>query len=106
MKKLILLLATILTWPAFTLAFANSNDDWYMGEWGHMMGGTVMWVIFPVIVLIVLGFVIYFILQSSREKSSGSPSTMETPMDILKKRYAKGEITKEEFDRMKKDLKS
>ncbi len=26
------------------------------------------------------------------------------PMEILKKRYAGGDITKEEFDRMKKDL--
>ena len=30
----------------------------------------------------------------------------ETALDILKKRYAKGEITKDEFDRMKKDLQS
>ncbi len=28
----------------------------------------------------------------------------DTPMDILKKRYASGEISKEEFEEMKKDL--
>jgi putative membrane protein len=28
----------------------------------------------------------------------------ETPLEILKKRYAKGEIAREEYERMKKDL--
>jgi uncharacterized membrane protein len=28
----------------------------------------------------------------------------ESPMEILKKRYAKGELTKDEFEWMKKDI--
>ncbi len=58
-----------------------------------------MWIIF----LILLGVVIYFIVQTVKNKNI-SGDVQETPLSILKKRYAKGEITKEEFDRMKKDL--
>lgn len=74
-----------------------------MGGMGQTMGcgyiGGFMWLIVPVLV----GVVIYIMLQ----KSKGSDSSLiETPSDILNKRYAKGEINKEEFDRMKKDLES
>jgi putative membrane protein len=31
---------------------------------------------------------------------------LESPVDILKRRYAEGQITKEEFEQMKKDLSS
>lgn len=70
-----------------------------MMNYGFCYGGAFMWVIF----LIVLVVAVYFIVQTLKSKNSASEAR-ETPLDILKKRYAKGEITKEEFDRMKKDL--
>ncbi len=34
----------------------------------------------------------------------GQRTKKDTPLDILKKRFARGEITKEEFENMKKTL--
>ena len=53
--------------------------------------------------LILIGVVIYFIVQNVRSKNEIG-RTNESPIDILKKRYARGEITKEDFDRMKNEL--
>lgn len=62
--------------------------------WGM---GWLMWLI-PL--LIIVG--IYFFLKIiSQKKSSQNP---ESPLDILKKRYANGEITKEQFEEMKKNI--
>jgi len=44
-------------------------------------------------------------MQSSKSKRYDN-SYSEDPIDILKKRYAKGEINKEDFEKMKKDLES
>jgi len=40
---------------------------------------------------------------SDNAKKSGGENE-DTPMGILRERYAKGEVTKEQFDQMKKDL--
>lgn len=55
-----------------------------------------MWIIF----IGLIGLLIYLLVRSAK----GSDRPLETPLDILKKRYARGEIMKEDFDRMKKDI--
>jgi len=55
-------------------------------------------------ILLIVG-VILLIVWLVRQ--SGKPirgHAEETALDILKKRYAKGEIGKEEYERMKKDI--
>ena len=66
---------------------------------GHFFAGGFMWVFW---VLIIIG--IFFVFQSKSKTNSGSSSDKETPMDILKKRYARGEIDEDEFNRRRKDL--
>jgi putative membrane protein len=61
-----------------------------LGGWGPMMhygfgyGGMFMWIIF----LIVIGLLIYFIVQAQKTKGQ-TPTQNESHLDILKRRYAK-----------------
>jgi putative membrane protein len=75
--------------------------------WSHMMGyggygGIFMWLI----LILIAGVIIY--LAVNRSKGTGSPegSKKESPIEILKRRYANGEISREEFNKMKKELES
>ncbi len=76
-----------------------------------------MWIIPLVMIVVMLFFMTRMMgrggfkppwMQDSggdRQVSGGTDSGgAESPADILNKRYAKGEITKEEYDQMKSDL--
>jgi putative membrane protein len=72
-------------------------------DWGHMMndgpGGIFMWLL----IILVVAVVLYFVFARSRSDPL-PPSRQETPLDILKNRCAKEEISREEFEQLKKDL--
>lgn len=67
------------------------------GFMGGMWFGWIFWIA-------IFGLVIYLIVRLTNQRGSKSDNSNESPLDTLKKRYARGEITKEEFDSMKKDL--
>jgi uncharacterized membrane protein len=77
----------------------------FMGGMMGMMGTSwVALVIFPVAfgVLIVLG--IYFFITGITTGDSRIRGMEQTPLEILKTRYAAGEITQHQYQTMKEDL--
>ncbi|MGI9545448.1 MAG: SHOCT domain-containing protein [Cyclobacteriaceae bacterium] len=61
------------------------------------------WLTFVLLVLIIV-LLLRRRKEQNREVAKPTSSSAETPLDILKRRYAKGEVTKNEFEQMKKDL--
>jgi len=63
-------------------------------------GGGLLWLV----IIVVVGVAIYYQVTHSRKSRSSEGPAGEKALDLLKKRYARGEISKEEFENMKKDL--
>ncbi len=72
----------------------------------HMMESETWGFGFVIMVSLILAITltVIYTAKSTNNKSSRQGSNIE-PLDIAKSRYAKGEITKAQFDEMKKDLK-
>jgi len=76
-----------------------------MGEWGMGWFGGIFMVIFWVFIIVGVVFLIKWLVQSPKRHSSlGRTDTSSRALDILKERYARGEINKQEFEEKKKDL--
>ena len=73
---------------------------WYMHEglgWWMVFGGVWMFLFWGgLIALIVWGI--------TRLSERNGSSQKRDPLDVAKERYAKGEIAKEEFEQLKRDL--
>lgn len=75
----------------------HMNMDWWWGFAGFHMVGYVL-----LIVLLVLA-VAWFLGRAVTQGGAGATS-QKSALDILKERYARGEIGKEEFEQKKRDL--
>ncbi|MBS3805878.1 MAG: SHOCT domain-containing protein [Bacteroidales bacterium] len=69
---------------------------------GHGMGIGMGWG--WIIGLLLLVLVIWLVVRSTGQNASSANEPEETALDVLKKRYARGEISKEEYEEKKKDL--
>ncbi len=73
---------------------------WYDGGWGMSGGAMVLWTLVIVAVVIVL---VLFVARSGG--SSQRPRSLsDSPEEILKKRYARGEIDRDEYEQRLNDL--
>lgn len=76
-------------------------------EHRQWLGSGLMWII-PLIFLVVFLFFIRSVFEQrgsmGRGSHSDNASNQESAQEILNKRYARGEITKEEYEEMKRTL--
>lgn len=76
---------------------------WHGGFW---IMPIIMFTLFIIVMLVFLRYVVgpFGCMQHNHSNTSEKLLPHETPSDILKIRYAKGEIDKEEYERIKKDI--
>ena len=78
-----------------------------MYDYGPMMNGndwgwTVLMMLFWFVVLVCVAVVVLRVLRD-HDHQTGDVQKSD-PLDIVNERYAKGEITKKQFDQLKEDL--
>ena len=78
-----------------------------------MVGGGFIWLILLLLMLLLVGggiaVVVWFVVQSSqgsRQRPGQEPQREDQALEILRRRYAAGEIDREEFLRMREEIQS
>ena len=72
---------------------------WYGGGWLMMLGMGVFWLVFLAVVIVGGIYLVRYLTISTTPRPQE-----DSALAILRKRYASGEITKEEFEEARKHL--
>lgn len=89
-------------WNLFAHPEESMNNEYYdhmMGgnHWGNANGSLFVWMLLLILIIVIIAVIIFV-----NRKSNATDST--TALETLKNRYAKGEITKKQYEAIKKDL--
>jgi putative membrane protein len=119
-KSIIAIIAVVIAVAFIMMAvfayFASRNFYGYDGYYGGMMGGfggIGMLFMIPIglIVLVIIGYVIWRgvgwgggCCGNSHYGHYSEHGNAENAMEILRQRYARGEISKEQYEQTRKDL--
>ncbi len=100
------LFTTLVVWSS---AWADQGDRQHMGDmigdlgWGWMIFGPFMMIVFIAVAVVVVVLLVRWLGGPGHGGALHGPPG-KTPLDILKERFAKGEIDKEEFEERRRVL--
>jgi putative membrane protein len=78
--------------------FSRFGSNTFGGQ--YMWIGMVLHILFVIAVFVLVIWIVKKLLNNQKPKAIESSKALE----IIKERYAKGEITKEEYDNLRRDL--
>ena len=102
--------SAVLIAAAIWMLYRHNADMWMgSGRWGtgyhHMMGGgmAIVMIIFWVVLIGALVLLLSGVINGIRG-SQPSDDDLQEPLEILKRRYARGEIDKAEYEEKRQSL--
>jgi putative membrane protein len=74
-----------------------------MGAWGTAAGPwwSLAWLVFWALIA---GAVVLLVFWGLRQASPAGGGLSRSPLDVLMERYARGELTREQYEQMRRDL--
>ena len=99
---LVVIASVVLLLIALPLLFGGLMMGGMMGGWRVMSPwGSVLFMCFGA--LVVAGLVL-IVVWATRQGERGETDRGRTPLDIAKERYARGELTREQYEQIRRDL--